>query len=46
MPPNAAPATRLAVFGFLDELDRVADGLDRLGRVIGNFDPELFLEGP
>src|SRR6516164_5023322 len=28
----------------LDETDRVAHGLDLLGRVVGNFDAELFFE--
>jgi hypothetical protein len=31
--------------GFFDELDRVAEGLDVLGCVIGDLDAELFFEG-
>jgi hypothetical protein len=30
---------------FFEELDRVADGLNRLGRVVGNFAIELLFEG-
>src|SRR5690606_3573696 len=30
--------------GLLDELDRVADGQDRLGGIVGNLDAEFFLE--
>jgi hypothetical protein len=32
------------LFLFADELDGVADGLDRLGRVVGDFHVELFLK--
>src|SRR4051794_30149086 len=42
---QAAPVSGSGRSVFFEELDRVADGHDGLGRIIRDLDVELFLEG-